>query len=54
MNRKFQLTSLLLVTFLLLNHQFSNGCTNFLVTRGASTDGSTMITYSADSHTLVW
>lgn len=27
-------------------------CTNFLVTRGASVDGSTMITYSADSHYL--
>ena len=27
-------------------------CTNFLVTRGASTDGSTFITYAADSHTL--
>ena len=26
-------------------------CTNFMVTRGASVDGSTMITYSADSHT---
>ncbi len=25
-------------------------CTNFLVTKGASVDGSTMITYSADSH----
>ncbi len=25
-------------------------CTNFLVTKGASTDGSTFITYSADSH----
>ncbi|MCU0372493.1 MAG: C69 family dipeptidase [Ignavibacteria bacterium] len=35
---------------------FINGsvypCTNFLVTRGASTDGSTFITYTADSHTL--
>lgn len=30
----------------------SNACTNFLVTKGASTDGSTMITYAADSHTL--
>lgn len=30
----------------------SNGCTNFLVTKGASIDGSTMITYAADSHTL--
>lgn len=30
----------------------AEGCTNFLVTRGASVDGSTMITYAADSHTL--
>ncbi len=30
----------------------SNGCTNFLITKGASVDGSTMITYAADSHTL--
>jgi dipeptidase len=27
-------------------------CTNFLISKGASTDGSTMITYSADSHEL--
>ncbi len=27
-------------------------CTNFIITKGASTDGSVMITYSADSHTL--
>jgi len=27
-------------------------CTNFLITRSASTDGSTMITYAADSHVL--
>ncbi len=27
-------------------------CTNFLITKGASADGSTMITYSADSHEL--
>ncbi len=27
-------------------------CTNFLVTKGASKDGSTFISYSADSHTL--
>lgn len=32
--------------------QVSNGCTNFLVSKGASVDGSTMITYAADSHTL--
>ena len=27
-------------------------CTNFIVTKGASKDGSCMLTYSADSHTL--
>jgi dipeptidase len=31
---------------------FTKACTNFLVTKGASVKGSTMITYSADSHTL--
>jgi dipeptidase len=30
----------------------SRACTNFLITRGASTDGSVMVSYSADSHTL--
>ncbi len=30
----------------------SFGCTNFLITKGASVDGSAMITYAADSHTL--
>ncbi|MRR20670.1 dipeptidase [bacterium] len=30
----------------------SMACTNFLVTKGATKDGSTMITYSADSHVL--
>lgn len=29
-----------------------NACTNYLVTKGASVNGSTMITYSADSHQL--
>jgi len=28
------------------------GCTNFLISRGASVDGTTMITYAADSHVL--
>ncbi len=41
--------ALLLVVF---GIQLSDACTNFLVTKGASTDGSTMITYAADSHTL--
>jgi dipeptidase len=30
----------------------TQACTNFLITKGASADGSTMITYNADSHTL--
>jgi hypothetical protein len=30
----------------------STACTNFLISKGASKDGSTMITYSADSHVL--
>ncbi|MBD3290453.1 dipeptidase, partial [candidate division KSB1 bacterium] len=30
----------------------TNACTNFLITKGASTDGSTMITYAADAHVL--
>ena len=30
----------------------ADACTNFIITRGASTDGSVMITYSADSHQL--
>lgn len=30
----------------------AEACTNILVTKGASTDGSVMVTYAADSHTL--
>lgn len=37
--------------FLLTNLQ-TQACTNYLVTKGASVDGSTMITYAADSHVL--
>ena len=52
MNRKILLTGILITVFLITGNHVSNGCTNFLVTRGASADGSTMITYAADSHTL--
>ncbi|MEZ5106880.1 MAG: C69 family dipeptidase [Draconibacterium sp.] len=41
-----------ILVLLLTNYQVSNGCTNFLITKGATVDGSTMITYAADSHTL--
>ena len=30
----------------------ASACTNFIITRGASTDGSNMVTYAADSHAL--
>ncbi len=30
----------------------ANACTNYLITKGASVDGSTMISYAADSHVL--
>lgn len=40
------------MTFLILGSSHVSACTNFLITKGASTDGSTMITYAADSHSL--
>lgn len=42
----------LLSLFLLVSIVQTNACTNFLITKGASADGSTMITYAADSHVL--
>ena len=47
--------SYIYLSLILLGAQFtfsidSKACTNFLVTKGASADGSTMITYAADSH----
>jgi len=46
------LLALLTITLFSLNPASIFGCTNFLITRGASADGSTMITYAADSHVL--
>ena len=48
---KTNLISLLTAIFLFTGLQ-SYACTNFLITKGASTDGSTMISYAADSHVL--
>ena len=43
----------LLLTFVLLaGTATAFACTNFIVTKGASTDGSVMVTYAADSHQL--
>ena len=43
---------LVLLASLLAAGASLEACTNLLVTKGASKDGSTMITYAADSHTL--
>jgi len=53
MNMKQKTVGLVMAFLLVLG--FSNqtsACTNYLITKGASTDGSTMISYAADSHVL--
>jgi len=45
-------TVFLLTMAALLSWSYAEACTNILVTKGASKDGSTMISYSADSHQL--
>jgi dipeptidase len=47
-------TLILLIMLLMgfITTQTAEACTNFLVTKGASQNGSVMITYSADSHVL--
>lgn len=49
MKRFFLIISLILS---LITSKNVNGCTNFLITKGASVGGTPMITYAADSHTL--
>ncbi len=41
-----------IVLLALLSVQRADACTNFIITKGASTDGSVMVTYAADSHQL--
>lgn len=50
--KKLFILFLLSVFVVVLPDQSTNACTNFLITKGASKDGSVMITYSADSHVL--
>ncbi len=50
--KKFVTTISFLLIMSALNVAVTMACTNFIVTRGASVKGSTMITYSADSHVL--
>ncbi len=40
----------LIMPFMFLSFFPAVSCTNYLVTKGASTDGSTMVSYAADSH----
>ncbi len=49
MTRK-NLATLTLISLFFVNNLYP--CTNFLITKGATVDGSTMISYSADSHVL--
>ena len=48
--KRFSFLFTIILTLLVFNS--ANSCTNFLITKGASADGSTMITYAADSHQL--
>lgn len=46
------LSFIVVLTALVFVSNSTNACTNYLITKGASTDGSTMISYAADSHIL--
>ncbi len=48
------MTNKILATLILISFLVDKAlpCTNFLITKGATKDGSTMISYSADSHVL--
>jgi dipeptidase len=50
--KKLQRIAILSLVLGFVGMQASNGCTNFLISKGATVDGSTMITYAADSHVL--
>ena len=50
--RRLSTAILLFAAALGLGNIQSHACTNVLVTKGASTDGSNMISYAADSHLL--
>lgn len=50
--KKITTLMLSLILMMFFVSEKSHACTNFLITKGASKDGSTMISYSADSHVL--
>jgi dipeptidase len=49
-----KIITLLLISMLaaFMPGRLTNACTNFIISKGATKDGSVMITYSADSHVL--
>ncbi|MBN1633710.1 MAG: C69 family dipeptidase, partial [Ignavibacteria bacterium] len=51
MKKQLLLISIVIISLFLIQ-DFVYACTNLLVTKGASKDGATMISYTADSHTL--
>ncbi|MDO8896571.1 MAG: C69 family dipeptidase [Bacteroidales bacterium] len=48
--KKIFLSILATFAILFFNPEISKACTNYIVSKGASVDGSTMLTYAADSH----
>lgn len=52
MNKKFIIVTLAVLFTTAFGLQRAQACTNFLITKSASTDGSTMVSYAADSHAL--
>ncbi len=46
------IVAVLTAGFSILGAHTAEACTNFIITRGASTDGSVMVSYAADSHQL--
>lgn len=51
MRKSISLISIVIISLFLIQ-DFVYACTNLLVTKGASKEGATMISYTADSHTL--
>lgn len=47
-----KISLIILLAILLIWSNSASACTNFIITKGASSDGSVLISYSADSHTL--
>lgn len=52
MRRSNLICSLAVTLVLIACAHVAHACTNFIITKGASVDGSTMITYAADAHVL--